>query len=346
MTEPLTAITPGHSTGSKPHAGLRTDPAADFDTGLSDPHSITGRLLLNRYQVREKIGSGGMGVVYIAHDLVTGKKVAVKQILMDKAQPTSLKRFAREISILKNLGDGHPNIVKIYASDVNDLAPFIVMEYLSGGSFKEVIDSIHEPSMLHPINLKPVEVLTMFAELSNALGYIYKEHGIVHRDIKPSNLLLSVDDKGIYTVKITDFGLAKPTEISDVSFRETCTDSGKPIGTAYYMSPEQVDGRTVLDDRSDIYSLGASLYELLTGKVPFKPSNTLEIFKIGEKKIKPPKELNPTIPDVLDRLINDSLSVHQLNRPKAIHFETRLRQILSSPEINNLDFNSPRRQAA
>jgi serine/threonine-protein kinase len=217
---------------------------------------LIGSLFDGRYQVVRRIGSGGMADVYLAEDQELGRRVAIK-ILNDRHAHDEqfVERFRREAKNAAALS--HPNIVAIYDRGEAEGTYYIAMEYLDGRSLKELIVG-RGPA--------PFPVAIDYArQILAALRFAHR-NGIVHRDIKPHNVL--VDGEG--RVKVTDFGIARAGAASQM------TEAGSIVGTAQYLSPEQAKG-TAVDQRSDIYSLGVVLYELLTGSVPFTGDTPVEI---------------------------------------------------------------------
>ena len=211
-----------------------------------------------RYQLDRLIGRGGMGDVYLGTDTITGETVAIKQLRteMTSNMPQMVERFLREGEALRRLN--HPNIVKVLATVDEDDQHFIVMEYVSGGSLADLLQ--REPQL-------PLErVVSIGLELSDALSRAHHLH-ILHRDIKPANILLAEDG----TPRLTDFGLARIGHISNL------TETGAILGTLSYLSPEAVEGREV-DERSDIWSFGVVLYEMLTGRIPFTSDTPFDLF--------------------------------------------------------------------
>ncbi len=249
---------------------------------------------LGHYEIVEKLGEGGMGVVYKARDAHLDRFVAIKVLPADKvADPDRRRRFEQEAKSASALN--HPNIITIYDIDTAAGRDFIAMEYVPGRTLAELIERGRLP---------PAEVMKYAVQISDALGAAHVA-GIVHRDLKPANVL--VTEKGL--VKLLDFGLAKltePTPGSDPALTVTAqprTEPGLIVGTVAYMSPEQAEGKKV-DARSDIFSFGVVLYEMVTGRRPFAgETGPSTLAAILAKEPEPPSRLVSEVPPELERIV-------------------------------------------
>jgi serine/threonine-protein kinase len=249
--------------------------------------SLIDTLFDGRYRIMRKLGAGGMADVYLAEDQELGRRVAIKILNGRHANDDQfIERFRREAKNAAALN--HPNIVSIYDRGNAEDTYYIAMEYLDGRTLKELIVSRGKA---------PVNVAIEYArQILSALRFAHR-HGIVHRDIKPHNVL--VDSEG--RVKVTDFGIAR-------AGTSQMTETGSIVGTAQYLSPEQARGGEV-DPRSDLYSLGVVLYELLTGKTPFDGETPVEIaMKHLSTAPKPPSKLRSDIPPELDMVVLRALA--------------------------------------
>jgi len=252
---------------------------------------------LDRYRIEAKLGEGGMGVVYRARDTQLERSVALKVLpagLLDPARCERLRREARAAS-----GLNHPGIVTVHDIRSADGIDFIVMEHVEGRTLDRVIG---------PGGLELDEALRLAAEIADALASAHAA-GVIHRDLKPSNVMITATGRA----KVLDFGLAKVVQGSDPSPEASTlaggplTEPGAIVGTAAYMSPEQAEGRR-LDARSDIFSLGAMLYEMLTGRRPFAGESTVRVLaRIVSEDPPPPAQLRPSLPPVLDGIVQRCL---------------------------------------
>ncbi len=249
--------------------------------------SLIDTLFDGRYRIQRKLGAGGMADVYLAEDQELGRRVAIKILNGRHANDDQfIERFRREAKNAAALN--HPNIVSIYDRGEAEDTYYIAMEFLDGRTLKELIVSR---------GAAPINVTIEYArQILSALRFAHR-HGIVHRDIKPHNVL--VDGEG--RVKVTDFGIAR-------AGTSQMTETGSIVGTAQYLSPEQARGGEV-DPRSDLYSLGVVLYELLTGKTPFDGETPVEIaMKHLSTAPKPPSKLRPDVPPELDMVVLRALA--------------------------------------
>lgn len=241
-----------------------------------------GKRLDDRYDIREVIGVGGMAIVYKAYDRVEDRIVSIK-VLRDEylGNQEFLRRFRNESRAIAMLS--HPNIVKVYDVSFGDRLQYIVMEYIDGITLKEYI------SQQHVIRWKEAVHFTL--QILYALQHAH-EKGIIHRDIKPQNIMLLKDG----TIKVTDFGIARFSR----SDSRTMTD--KAIGSVHYIAPEQARG-AITDEKSDVYSVGVMLYEMLTGKLPFEAENAVSVAIMQmQSEAKPPRSINPEIPEGLEEI--------------------------------------------
>jgi eukaryotic-like serine/threonine-protein kinase len=240
------------------------------------------QVLLDRYEVGPLLGAGGMAEVYEGHDRLLARRVAIKVLQSQYVRDQSfLLRFKREAQAAASLS--HPNVVAVYDTGSENGTHFIVMEYVEGRTLKDVV---RQEGPLYP-----ARVAEICADVSAALVAAHAR-GLIHRDIKPGNVMLTPDGK----VKVMDFGIARATT------SETITQTAAVIGTAQYISPEQAQGQTV-DYRSDLYSLGCCLYEMLTGTVPFTGATPVAIaYRHVREDPTPPRMLNPDVPPPLEAI--------------------------------------------
>ena len=260
-------------------------------SGSSDSLTPSGRP--GRYRVQGELGRGGMGIVYKAEDTVLDRPVAFK-VLPDalRDNPQALKNFLREAKSAAKLN--HPNIVTVYDAGEQDGRYYIAMEYVDGTTLKEIVRSRGA--------VAPKGVLHVLLQMCAALHYAHAQK-VVHRDIKTANTMWTRDKKA----KIMDFGLAKVVE-------EVRNHTTLVSGTPYYMSPEQTLGKNV-DHRTDLYSLGVTIFELLTGTLPFREGNVP--YHHVHTPAPDPRELNPQVPAVLAEAVNACLQKDPADRPQS-----------------------------
>lgn len=255
---------------------------------------MIGKILGNRYQVVEKIGDGGTAFVFKGMDNLLNRHVTVKVLRPEYVSDQDfVRRFRREAQAAASLS--HPNIVSIYDVGVEDGIHYIVMEYIQGQSLKELIEELgHLP-------------VTMAAEygyqIAQALGNAHK-HGIIHRDVKPHNILISEDGR----VKVTDFGIAQAVTASTVTY------NGAILGSVHYFSPEQARGGQTAE-KSDLYSLGVVLFEMLTGQIPYSGDSPVTVaLKHLQEPFPKPRDINPDIPVAMERIVRKAVEKDPDNR--------------------------------
>ena len=267
------------------------------------------RILARRYELQELIGGGGMADVYKAQDKLLDRAVAVKILHQQYANDGEfVEKFRQEAMAAAKLA--HPNIVNIYDVGEDEGSQYIVMEYVSGPTLKEVIQQKG--------CLEPVEAVRIAKEIASALESAHR-HNIVHCDIKPHNILMMPDGH----VKVTDFGIARAVSSS------TMTYSGSVMGSVHYFSPEQAKG-TVITTKSDVYALGVVLYEMLTGQLPFNGETSVSIaLKHLQDDPVPIRQLNPSIPPVLEAIVQKAMSKDPADRPSSTELYADLNQARS-----------------
>src|SRR5262245_2695729 len=258
---------------------------AEPATATGEP-DLTGQTL-GDYRVLRRLGQGGMGQVYLAEQISLKRKVALKLLRSDlAANAVSLARFKREAEAVAKAT--HANIVQVYAIGESGGLHFMALEYVEGRNLREYLEKKGPPEILR--------ALSIMRQVASALQRA-SELGIIHRDIKPENILLT--RKG--EAKVADFGLACCRTL-DESVHLTRT--GSTVGTPTYMSPEQVEGKTV-DERSDLYSFGATCYQMLTGRPPFTGSTAFEVaLKQVRERETPLAEVRPGLPPAVCAMIH------------------------------------------
>lgn len=284
-----------------------------------------GLVLDNRYRLKRLVGIGGMAMVFEADDLLKKTTVAVK-ILKEEfaADEVSVQRFINESKAVLMLS--HPNIVKIFDVSVKGEYKYIVMEYIDGITLKAY--------MQRKGMLSVKETIAYSIQILRALEHAHLG-GVVHRDIKPQNIMLLRSGQ----IKVTDFGIAKLPDA------KTLTATDKAIGTVYYISPEQAAGEKGIDRRTDLYSVGVLMYEMITGKLPFDGENPVSIaLKQISEEPKPPRELNPDIPEGLEQII-----LFAMEKDKDKRFQTAtqmidlLKRVRENPGVVFKQKNTPKK---
>ena len=268
---------------------------------------MIGSILSNRYEIVEKIGDGGMALVYSAKDTLLNRLVAVKILREQYANDSEfIDRFYREAQAAASLS--HPNVVTVYDVGTVEKTPFIVMEYVHGQNLSEIIKEQGQ--------LNPADVVKVSIQICSALAHAHR-HNIVHRDIKPHNILITKDGQ----VKVTDFGIAA---ISSMSITQT----GVVLGSVLYFSPEQARGNKV-DHLSDLYSLGVVMYEMLCGRVPFRAETPISIaLKHIQDQPVPPTRVNPRVPPQLEKIVLKLLAKRPEERfQSALELSTALEKV-------------------
>src|SRR4030095_1084603 len=283
-----------------PASGGAKSPAAV--SPLSASGALTGRTLDQKYYLESKLGFGGMGTVYLAGRLLIGDRVAVKVLHPEQmADPQAVERFRREAQTDARLK--HPNVVTVYDYGVSrEGLNYQVMELAEGESLRSLVERHGR--------LAETAAAEIVRQVCAALDEAHRQ-GIVHRDIKPENILVQTTPHGLQ-VKVLDFGIAALREVK----AGRLTKAGGLVGTPHYMSPEQCLGEE-LDGRSDIYSLGIVLFEMLTGVVPFdSPTTTAIVVKHVNDPPPPPSTLNPKISRAVESVVLRALKKRRDARPQ------------------------------
>jgi beta-lactam-binding protein with PASTA domain/predicted Ser/Thr protein kinase len=253
-----------------------------------------GSVVDGRYRVISRLGAGGMADVFLAEDEQLGRKVALKLLHRRFAEdPDFVERFRREARAAASLQ--HPNVVQVYDRGGYDGIYYIAMEYLPGRSLKQLIRQ--------EAPLEPLRVIDIATQILKAARFAH-QRGVIHRDLKPHNVIVDEDDGA----KVTDFGIAR-AGASDM------TETGSIMGTAQYLSPEQAQGHPV-SERSDLYSVGVVMYEMLTGRVPFEAESavTIALKHVSEAPVSP-RDLNPDVPRPLEQVVLWALNKNPADRP-------------------------------
>ncbi|WP_433798481.1 serine/threonine-protein kinase [Actinomycetospora sp. CA-084318] len=275
-----------------------TRPYTSAFDGSDDPRGPADPVVLgDRYELVELLGRGGMAEVHRAHDRDLGRVVAVKLLPEDRrGDDTDARRLRDEARAAAVLS--HPHVIAVHDVGSSPHGVYVVMEMITGRTWGDTVRELGRPGL--------VETARVGAAVASALAHAH-EHGIVHRDVNPNNVMLLPDG----TPKLMDFGIAKTEDVPGL------TETGKVVGTVAYMSPEQVRGER-LDGRSDVYSLGCSLYEVLTGQPPFRGVGAAEV--AAQRLRQPPtplRQVTPTIPVGLEDVVLRAMSLDARDRPDA-----------------------------
>jgi len=277
---------------------------------------MVGEVLLDRYELEELVGTGGMSSVYRAHDRLLDRTVALKVLhehhLQDPEYVERFRREARSVAVLS-----HPNIVTVIDRGEHEGHQFIVFEYVDGQNLKRLIE-----------NRRPVPVdtaLHLATQIAHGLSFAHR-NGLVHRDVKPQNVLLNGDGRA----KVTDFGIARSLDV-----KHGMTQTGTVLGTSDYIAPEQAQGKEI-GEHTDVYSLGAVLYELLTGEVPYPGENFVAV-AMRHINDPPPsvREKRPEVPERIDEAVQRAMAKNPADRFQSMaDFGRELEACMSTTEEN------------
>jgi len=258
-----------------------------------------GALVDGRYRIEARIGHGGMAEVYEATDIINKRKVAIKMIREDVMRnPINLRRFKNEATIASSLN--HPNIVKVYNHGTIEGRPYIANEFVRGQTMKDMLDFRG--------SIPLAEAVSYMLQLTSALFYAH-QHNIIHRDIKPQNIYVMPDG----TIKLGDFGIAQAEGVDD-----ELTKTSEIVGSVHYLAPEIAQGKPA-SIQSDIYSIGVTFYELLTGHVPFEKDTPINVAVAHIKEKFPPvKKYLSSCPKEIERIIATSTKKRLSERYKGV----------------------------
>ncbi len=259
---------------------------------MNEQPSWIGKKLKDRYEITELLGQGGMSAVYKAYDPNLKREVAVKLIHAHLSDdPEFVRRFEAEAAAVARLS--HPNIVDVYDFDHDGSVYFMVLEYLRGETLQQRLRRLNEADRLMPLE----EVIGIQSQICEAVDYAH-QMGVIHRDLKPANVMISPEGKAV----LMDFGIVK------IVGEQQHTATGTVLGTARYMSPEQIRGDAV-DRRSDIYSLGVVLYEMLSGRPPFDAESAMTVMRMHlEEPVPDIRDIAPHVPEALLDILNKALA--------------------------------------
>ena len=281
-----------------------------------------GQKINDRYEIIKTIGEGGMANVYLANDTILDRKVAIKVLRGDLSNDEKfIRRFQREALSVSNLS--HPNIVEVYDVGEEDGQYYTVMEYIEGKTLKQLLKKRE--------TLTLTEVIDIMLQLTDGLAHAHESY-IIHRDIKPQNIMIL--DNGL--VKITDFGIATALNATQL------TQTNSVMGSVHYLPPEQANGKSATV-KSDIYSLGILMYELITGSVPFKGDNAVEIaLKHMKEKIPSIRKQNPTIPQTVENIVIKATAKNPRNRYDSVkEMHEDLEVCMEKENVKKVTFEYP-----
>ncbi len=285
------AVSSGFATVSSEQTPVCPGETIQLDPGYRPPSSAAGGLQIPGYEFGREIGRGGMGVVYAARQVQAHREVAVKMMLgWTQADSRALSRFEKEAEVLARLQS--PHIITVFEVGQHEGCPFFSMEYCSRGSLADL-----------PRGARPSrEAAELMCKIARGVAIAHIA-GIVHRDLKPGNVLIAADG----TPKVSDFGLAKQLDSAAIE-DGNMTRTGAILGTPHYMAPEQVQGAKHVGPPADVFSLGAMLYELLTGRTPFRGDSTADtLMQVLKEDPVPVRELSPEVPRDLDAICRKCL---------------------------------------
>ena len=281
-----------------------------------------GQRINDRYEIVKSIGEGGMANVYLANDLILDRKVAIKVLRGDLSNDDKfIRRFQREALSVSNLS--HPNIVEVYDVGEEDGQHYIVMEYIDGMTLKQLLKKRG--------SLTVTEVVDIMTQLTDGLSHAHAAY-IIHRDIKPQNIMIMANG----LIKITDFGIAMALNATQL------TQTNSVMGSVHYLPPEQASGKGATI-KSDIYSLGILMYELLTGTIPFKVDNAVEIaLKHMKEQMPSLRKQNPTIPQSVENIVMKAAAKNPRNRYDSVmEMHEDLLKCLDNPDVAKYTFEYP-----
>lgn len=275
---------------------------------------IDEKYIASRYLIEQELGEGGMSIVYKAKDIVTDKEVAIK-ILKDETlkKPTSIDRFNREARATASLN--HPNIVKVITVGTENGKPYMITDFIKGKTLREVLDQRGK--------LSPQEALDAMNQLCSAVLYAH-QNDVIHRDIKPENIFITSDG----TIKLADFGIA-----TFMKSTNHITKSQVVVGSVHYLAPELAT-KSIPTPQSDIYALGITFFELVTGRVPFDADDPVAVcMKQVTDKFPNIKNINSNIPDSICQVIYKATMKSPLRRYQSVYdMRADIQKIMNNPE--------------